>query len=112
MSLKIKQVEKFYGDTGIWFCNEEGCDYVFMPPDLKKWDNLGHISWGILASTAKMAMPLCPGHGILLEYDAVIGENDEEWKLIQEVAAISGRDPIPYRPDGLTSAEDEIKYIL
>ena len=65
----MAKIEKDFGeDKGAWWCGLQGCDFVINVPDLKQEDLLEQISWAVVSDKSAQAQPICPEHGVLLQY--------------------------------------------
>lgn len=68
MSLADK-MQKFFGeDSGLWFCKMKNCLYMFSTKEIKDMDTSGKLSWCRPSKDKETIVPMCPHHGLELNY--------------------------------------------
>jgi len=79
MTNLTQEVNKFYGSLGYWFCPVPDCTILLTTTAIKKMDSLAQIGWGILITVGTVAFPICPKHGVILEYDPAKEDDADEY---------------------------------
>lgn len=70
MSIADK-VQKFFGEEpGFWYCKCDDCDYMHEAKEIVKLDESNRISWFRPNIENKIVLPMCPNHGLPLDYSA------------------------------------------